>query len=46
MLIEVKELEGWRGVTSPMNTPSLESRAQVMTTIKHCCDVAHRFRSQ
>ena len=26
---------------SPMNTPSLESMAQVMTKLKRCCDLAH-----
>jgi hypothetical protein len=25
----------------PMNTPSLESMAEVMTGIKQCCDLAH-----
>ena len=25
-----------------MNTPSLEAMSEVMTGIKHCCDVAHR----
>ncbi|QNI54273.1 hypothetical protein SynBIOSE41_01761 [Synechococcus sp. BIOS-E4-1] len=29
-------------VFPPMNTPSLESMAEVMTTIKQCSDVAHR----
>ena len=28
-------------VIPPMNTPSLESMAEVMMGIKQCCDVAH-----
>ena len=29
------------GHSLSMNTPSLESMAEVMTTIKRCCDLAH-----
>ena len=28
----------------PMNTPSLESMAEVMTTITQCCDLAHNVQ--
>ncbi|QNI77836.1 hypothetical protein SynMVIR181_02896 [Synechococcus sp. MVIR-18-1] len=27
----------------PMNTPSFESTAEVMSWIKRCCDLGHRF---
>ena len=27
-----------------MNTPSSESMAEVMTTVKRCCDLAHRHQ--
>lgn len=30
------------GVVSPMNTPSFESMAEVMSWIKRCCDLGHR----
>ena len=31
------------GCSLSMNTPSLELLAEVMTTIKGCCDIAHRY---
>ena len=33
-------VEGW---SLSMNTPSLELLAEVMTTIKGCCDIAHKY---
>ena len=30
-----------KGYSLSMNTPSLESKAEVMTTVNRCCDLAH-----
>ena len=30
-----------KGYSLSMNTPSLESTAEVMTTVNQCCDLAH-----
>lgn len=40
-VIGLKGMGGWGGV-SPMNTPSPESMAEVMTTDKRLCDLAHK----
>ena len=43
-VIVERGVSGWGVVSPPMNTPSFESMAEVMTTIKRCCDLAHRFK--
>ncbi len=38
----IVDRDAWLGCRfPPMNTPSPESMAEVMTTIKRCCDLAH-----